>query len=331
MKKSVWQQIKTVFSEFLRSLYQLRNGELLTFLIFLVIATFIWFLHSTQSVTQSTITYPIHYKDIPGNITVSNKLLQSVQVTVQDKGGRLYAYYLKRKKNPLEIDLMALKSHNGIVSVPLSQFESKLYTNLKPSSRILRIQPDSLVVYYATNESKTVPVELISDISLQTQHMMTGKIDISPAMVNVYAPAEVLKSINSIKTKPLKLESLTDTTYTRVQLEPVDGLRYSHQEVDVRIPVEAFTECSFEVPVQGINFPEAYTLRSFPSKVNISFLIQESLYPQMRAEDFLIGVDYQELLQHPGGLIKPHVYASPQAVRRIIIKPQQVDCLIEEL
>ncbi len=331
MKEGIWQQIKTFVNNFLRSLYQLRNGELLTFLIFLIIATFIWFLQSTQSLTQSTISFPIRYKELPGNITVSNQLQENVQVTVQDKGSRLYAYHFKRKKLALEVDLMALKTGEGIVSVPMKQFESKIYAKLKPGSNILRIQPDSLLVYFVANESKKIPVTLASDINPAAQHMITGDIEISPAIVEAYAPMAVLDSIRMVKTQLLTLKDLKDTTYYRLSLETVDGVRFSHQEIDVMVPIEPFTECSMEVPVHGFLFPEGQSLRSFPSKVNISFLIPESLYPSMKAEDFLIGVDYEELRQQPNGLVEPRILEAPQTAKRILIKPQQVDCLIEKL
>lgn len=330
-KMGIWQQIRKFISKALVSLSQLRNGEMLSFLFFLFIATMIWFLHTTQSEMQSTITYPIHYKDLPGHITVSNELPNSIQVSIKDKGARLYAYYFKRKKNALDIDLMALRSNDGICSVPTKTFEAKIHSHLNPNAQIMRISPDSLKVYFVENEKKTIPVELISDISLATQHMLTGKIEISPASIQVSAPSVVLDSISMIETEKLTINDINDTTYCRIKLKTQDGLRYEQNEVEVMIPVEAFTEASFDIELQALDFPEGYILRSFPQKVNVKFLVRESIYPQIKAEDFIIGISYKDLIHSPTALMQPTIIRQPSDIRRLIIKPGQVECLIEKL
>ncbi len=331
MKMGIWQQIRKTLSDILVSLSHLRNGEMLSFLYFLLIATAIWFLHTTQSDLQSTITYPIHYTELPGHITVSNRLPNSIQVSIKDKGARLYAYHFKRKKNALNIDLMALKNKDGICRVPTKNFESRIYNQLNPSAQILRIQPDSLVVYFVENERKNIPIELNADITLADQHMLTGEIEIQPKSINVSAPSEILESIKTIETEKLVLNELSDTTYASITLKEIDGLRFEQQKVDIMVPVEAFTECSFDISLQAIDFPQGYSLRTFPQKVNIRALVRESLYPQIKAEDFVIGIKYEDLIQTSGSLIQPQIISTPSDIRRLIIKPGQVECLIEKL
>ena len=97
------------------------------------------------------------------------------------------------------------------------------------------------------------------------------------------------------------------------------------------VPVEAFTECSFDISLQAIDFPQGYSLRTFPQKVNIRALVRESLYPQIKAEDFVIGIKYEDLIQTSGSLIQPQIISTPSDIRRLIIKPGQVECLIEKL
>lgn len=327
----LWQQIKKFISDTLVSLSQLRNGEVLRFLFFLFIAAAIWFMHTTQSETQTTITYPIKYSELPGHITVSNQLPNSIQVSIKDKGARLYAYHFKRKKNVLNIDLMALKNQNGICSLPTKNFEAKIYNQLKPSAQILRIQPDSLVIYFVENERKNIPIELHSDINLAPQHMLTGAIEVNPASVNVSAPSIVLDSIKTIVTEELVINDISDTCYCQVKLKKQDGLRYEQQEVEVMIPVEAFTEASFDIELQALDFPKDYILRAFPQRVNVKFLVRESLYPHIKPEDFVIGVKYEDLIASPNALVQPQIISQPSDIRRVIIKPGQVECLIEKL
>lgn len=43
--------------------------------------------------------------------------------------------------------------------------------------------------------------------------------------------------------------------------------------VDLTLPVDIYTEKTVEVPLHGVNFPADKVLRTFPSKVQITFKI----------------------------------------------------------
>ena len=328
--KGIVGKIKAYITFAWNLLPRLVSGEMLRFLFFLLLATLIWFLHTTQSEVQTTISYPIHYKELPSNITVSNQLPSSLQVTVQDKGSRLYGYYFKRKKHTLNIDLMNLKQPDGICRISTKNFEPYFYSKYKPVSQILRIQPDSLVVFFVENESKQVPIRLQSDLQLAGGHTLTGEVELHPATVAVSAPKAILDTLKSVSTKVLRLKNLGDTTVCKLELQAMDGVRYSQEQIEVMIPVEAFTECSFDISLQALNFPADYKLKAFPAKVNASFLVRESLYGQMKAEDFALGVDYSDILAAPEGLVEVKVQACPKDISRLNIKPPKVECLIEK-
>ena len=52
-------------------------------------------------------------------------------------------------------------------------------------------------------------------------------------------------------------------------------------------PVDIYTEKTVEVPLHGVNFPADKALRTFPSKVQITFQVGLKRFRSIKAEDRL--------------------------------------------
>ena len=65
--------------------------------------------------------------------------------------------------------------------------------------------------------------------------------------------------------------------------------------------VDIYAEKSVEVPIRGINYPPDKVLRTFPSKVQVTFQVGLSHFKSITSEDFFIGVTYESLLNNKGG------------------------------
>jgi hypothetical protein len=91
-----------------------------------------------------------------------------------------------------------------------------------------------------------------------------------------------------------------------------------------------YSEKTVEVPVVGINFPEDKVLRTFPSKVNVSFQIGLSQFKHVTAEDFAVVVDYELLDEEGGDKCKPVLMRSPANVNYVRITPKEIDYIIEQ-
>lgn len=326
-----WKYTKSALKKSVYAIRHIKNKEFLTFLLFLLISAIFWFLQNTQSTIETKLNIPVKYTEVPDNITITNKLISSVQVTLRDKGGYLYGYAFRRKSLSIEINLMNWRTPNGIGKIPIDQLEYRLASKLRPSTQILRISPDSIVVYFVEKESKTLPVHLNIQINPAPQYMLVDNPQLSPAFVTAYAPSGILDSLNVLETVVLKADGISDTTQLEVALKPIDGVQFSQEKIQVSIPIEAFTEQTFSIPVTGIHFPEGYELRAFPTTIQVSFLVCESLYRHIKIDDFQVSVDYQDILKSPNDLSTIKVIKAPKNIKRMILKPEKVDCLIEKI
>ena len=170
---------------------------------------------------------------------------------------------------------------------------------------------------------------------------MQGKIDLdrqyyisnviySPDSVMVYAPQEILDTITTAYTESVLLENMSDTTHRRVSLAKVKGARFIPDFNDVTLMLDVYAEKSVEVPVRGVNFPPDKVLRTFPSKVQVTFQVGLSHFKAITAEDFFIGVTYEELLNNKGEKCPVKLKSVPRYVNHVRLNPQEVDYLIEQ-
>ena len=115
----------------------------------------------------------------------------------------------------------------------------------------------------------------------------------------------------------------------------ISDVIYSPDSVMVYAPQEildtittAYTESV--VPVRGVNFPPDKVLRTFPSKVQVTFQVGLSHFKAITAEDFFIGVTYEELLNNKGEKCPVKLKSVPRYVNHVRLNPQEVDYLIEQ-
>ena len=85
-----------------------------------------------------------------------------------------------------------------------------------------------------------------------------------------------------------------------------------------------------EVPVTGSDFPRGKVLRTFPSKVQVSFQVGLKRFKEVSAHDFQIGVSYHEVMQNKSDKLSLRLTRIPAFVDHVRIAPSEVDYLIEQ-
>ncbi len=328
--KLKWTQVRKFFRKTYYLLFFNKNKEFYVFLLFLGLSILFWFLQSTQASSQTELSIPLEYGKLPENVIITNELPANIKVTVLDKGSHLYNYHIHRRKLGLELDLLRWRAEEGISRIPLEQLKPAIFAKLKPSAQILRISPDSLILYFVEKEQKDLPVKLNAQIGLSRQYMLVEEPSIQPSFVRAYAPSSILDTLRLIETELLDLPVLKDSISTNVKLKAIEGVHFSQATVRVHLSVEEFTEVRYEIPVMGLDFPENLFLRSFPSKVTVSFLVSRSNYQSVKAEDFHLGIYYRDLIESNEDLQSIKLVKTPDYVQRLSLHPDKVECLIEK-
>ena len=306
-----------------------KSREFLIFLFFVFVSFCFWLLQVLNDDYETELSMQLKLKNVPENVVLTSELPNELKIGVQDKGTVLINYLLGKSLYPVTIDFEEYQDKGNQIRFLSSALSKRVTGQLSQSTKLLAIKPDTLELIYTRGEGKKVPVCLRGEVEAERQYYISERI-FSPDSVMVYAPREILDTITAAYTETLYVEEISDTTRHRAGIMPVKGARFTPSYSDITFMVDMYSEKTVEVPVQGVNFPEDKLLRTFPSKVQVTFQIGLRQFKTVNAEDFTVVVDYQTLEKEKSEKCKPVLLKSPANVNLIRVAPAEIDYIIEQ-
>ena len=83
-------------------LHRIHWGDVLTFLLFVLLAAVVWYGHAMQSVRNTNVPVYIHYTGKPNSIGLTGEgLPDTINIEIRDAGKRLITY----RKEPLHLTI----------------------------------------------------------------------------------------------------------------------------------------------------------------------------------------------------------------------------------
>ncbi len=269
------------------------------------------------------------YKDFPQKKAFKALQTDTVDLQVEGTGWQLLFARLRVNPQSITVSLDKLNSRNFILfSEQLQQVNKQLET----SQRIISVKPDTLYFDFSRRTNKRVPVKLRYDISFVQQYGLASKIQLKPSYVNISGPQEELIKIKEWHTDSLKLKEVQHSINTRVSIKANNSANVSiyPTSVDVKVPVDEFTEKTVEVPLNLINNKDFYDVKLYPKKVKVTFMVALSRYEEVD-EDFIVAnVDMNEwkILKHEKLTVK--IARFPDYCKLVTISPRKINFIIEK-
>lgn len=324
--KELLLQVKTKIKNFLLGK---KGREFFVFMFFFFVASCFWLLQTLNSDYDKEFAIPVKLKNVPQEMVVTADNLNTLKVKVQDKGTVLLNYMLAKTFFPISLKFDDYTNKENHVKIVSKDLEKAIQVQFGTSTKILGISPDTLEYYYSKGVAKKVPVVLNGKISTEKTYYLADTV-FSPDSVLVYAPEKMLKRINRVVTEPQNLSGVQDTMVVDVKLKNITGVKVVPDMVRMSLFTDVFTEKSVEVPVTGINFPSDKVLRTFPSRIKLTFQVGMKEYRYVTAEDFHITADYNELMNLNSSKFSVKVSMKPRGIKGIRLNPDHVDFLIEQ-
>jgi len=305
------------------------NRDFLVFLFFLGLSGIFWLSLTLNETYEYEFSIPVSVVDIPKNAVLTSDEVDTVKMTIRDKGIVLMAYqygdYLKR----LRIPFKHYTRNNGTGMVPASELQKLLYQNLVSSSKIISSKPEKLEFFYNYGTNKKVPVRWSGRVIPEELYFIS-RVDYSPDSVTVYASDDKLDSISMVYTETLNYANFRDTLSITCQLAKLKGVKVVPDRVKINFYTDVLTEENIDgIPIQGINLPEGKVLRTFPAKVTVSFVTGVNVFRNLRREDFTVVADYNEIKRHPSEKCRLTLKDVPPGISRARLDVTLVDYLIE--
>lgn len=325
--KQIYLRINKQVKDFLLSE---KSREFFIFLFFFFVAGGFWLLQTLNNDYETEFTVPVRLRKVPENVVITSEPISKLRVRVKDKGTALLNYMLGKSFYPVAIDFTDYKGTDNRVRIYASHFSKEIAAQLKASTQLLSIKPDTLEYIYSTGVSKQVPVRLQGEVKAGRQYYFPDTI-FQPDSVRVYAPEDMMDTITAAYTQYLSLDDVSDTVVRHLSLQAPKGMKFVPSAIQMTLPIDIYTEKTVEVPLYGINFPAGKVLRAFPSKVQVTFQVGVSRFRQITAEDFHINVSYEELLDLGSNKYTVKLRSIPEGVSHVRFNPAQVDFLIEQI
>ena len=315
------------YSQKLKSFFL--SKDILSFLLFLIISAAFWYVHALGKERETNIIVPVRYIGVPLNLALTNDPPSEISLDIRDQGIRLFEYSDLRR-NPLTIDLSRVFYQKGEILITPDQLKSRILRYLKPTTTLLDVHPDSLLIQYEKLSYKTLPIEFNAKIDLAHQYMYSDHIKVQPNKVTVFGPKNVLDTLKTIRTECKSFKNLNDTISFRCSLMPLKLAHYSVNNTKVTIFVEQFTERKVQIPIAAINCPDNLSVRTFPIVVNATYTVGLSQFKTFNASDIQVFLDYNELKTDKTSKHILKVKNNSTHITNIRILPLEVEYILEQ-
>ncbi|MBB2150769.1 YbbR-like domain-containing protein [Pedobacter gandavensis] len=271
----------------------------------------------------------LDYKNFPQKKAFHPLQSDTVDLQVEGTGWQLLFARLRIKPQSISINLEKLNNRNYVL------FSEQLFNvnrQLESSQKIISVKPDTLYFDFSERRVKRVPVKLVSNLSFVPQYGISNAIKVNPDYVTISGPEEEITKIKEWNTDTLKLEDIQNSTVARVAMvqNKMKNVNIFPTSVDVKLPVDEFTEKVIEVPLKVINNKEYYNVKLYPKKVKITLMVALSKYTQVNEEFIEAVVDMNEWKVFQHNQLSVRLNRFPEYCKLVKIKPAKVDFIIEK-
>lgn len=310
-------------------LLRINSRELLIFAFFLFVSFSFWGIRTLNETYQYEVEVPFEITHVPRATLFTSEVPTTVKVKVEDRGTILLNYLLAKHFVPLQFRFEAPYVQENRYVLPVSEILKAISSRLNASTRILSIKPEIFEFLYTEGVGKKVPVVTNSLLDTQNQYYVSS-IHFKPDTVVAYAPPALLDSVIHAAVEPLSFRHLTDNMKRKVRLDHLPGVKFQPAEVEMEVNLDVYSEKTVEVPVKGIGFPPGKQLRTFPSKVQVTFQVGLQSFKKVTAADFELTIDYQAVRALTADKVPVTLKVLSSLVNHPRVNPLAVEYLIEE-
>lgn len=321
----------TSIQEFVRNRFTLLwSKQFLTFLFFLVLSSIFWAISILNDTYKEEFNIPLTLVNVPDNVIITTPPPHYLHATLEDKGFNLMNLRFRLQNDPIKIDFNRYAKESGYAKISLINLQKQITSRIPSSTILSHLNPQSLEFYFNYGERKKIPIVTKGTISANNHHYVYSY-SVKPDSVMVYAQANILDTLSYISTVDFHINGVNENFKAMVPMQKSKGIKIVPDSVEVNYVIDQYVEKTIEVPIQQINFPPNKVLRTFPARVKITCQVGRLLYQEITADDFILPVNYEELLSLRSNQFSPTLKTIPAGVRYVRISPQQVDFVLEDI
>ena len=304
------------------------KSRLLTFLVFVAISAVLWFLIKLTKDYTTQAVFKVTYTEVPVNKWVSSQGQHVKLSFVADGFVTLRHHLIRHQKRVVEIPLeeITYRLEGGSTYSYNSQYiAEKVAAWLSIPVGNITINDDKQYFNMEDLQSKDLPVLVPLDIQTQRQYEVYGTPEVTPSMLTVYGPKNLLDTLEAVYTQPLQALNANAPIKANLPVEFLEGaIRSNVTSVEVKVDVEKYTEMDLEVPV---TVTDTLQIRFFPEKLKLRCMVAIKDYANINGSSFRALADTAQL-HRLQPLLDVRLDKIPPYVHVMRTEPKQVEYLI---
>lgn len=302
--------------------------NVLSFLFFLMMALIFWLMLFFQRENiEDTFKIPIKYSNIPNDVVFDNPLPSFIDVTVSDNGQEIFRL-ITMKRDSLEIDIDQL-TQGGNTTLQGDQYRQLIRTKLFTSTNVVGYYPMNISLAFSKLQHKELKVVFDGEITTNRANLIADSATFIPEIVTAYGSKESLDQLKHAVTEYMIFKNLRATSQLPVKINSVEGVKFVPSEVDIYIPIDEYTERTFEIPITAKNMPSKLDVKFFPSRATVTFSVTLEEYKKIVQEDFAITLDYRKFHTNEDGRVELVLTDFPSTIINPRISLSSVEFLFE--
>lgn len=325
---SLKEQLSSAYSRVYKAVTSARGREVGLFLLFLAVSYVFWLLLTLNHEIQEDVEVPISIVDVPDSVTFISDVPGAVKVSVRDKGSVLIRHKMGGLKT-MKLEWTDYASSNSKFMMGKVDLGARLRDYFGPSSQIVTVVPDSIKINYTTEPGRKVPVVVRADVHAALGCVVNGPLTIDTDSVTLFALNDLPLTLNSVETIPIVRSNLGDTSKITVRIDPIPGVRIIPDHVTITVPVEPLIARRQMASVVVKDIPAGKGLLTFPSKVEVSYLVPMSDY-NSEPFDVKAYVSFDEAVRATTSKIPVRLSLIPELYRNVSVSPDSVEYIIEQ-
>lgn len=326
MKNKLFQSIKKIF-------FSKKVG---VFVICLLIASFLWVINALNRNYTKTIAIPVKFINLPKNKVLSAELPRVIQADIKATGAKLLFIDFNKQSTEIVIDVApSINKFKNLRTVAINTALnignlSKLFNT---EIELIKVKPDSIYFSFGKSFQKIVPVKPRLLIDFDPLYNYADKVKITPAFVTLYGDSSLISAMDSVNTEKIVLNNLNNTISQKAKIdlpeELVQRVGISHNEVQLDINVDKFTETKIEVPIEAVGLPKGIQLKTFPDKVTLTVRVPLQGFETLKPFQFTAVVDYKNSASNKTKL-PITVSKYPETVKITKVSPEKVEYILKK-
>ncbi len=309
------------------------------FILFLIIASAVWYMINLNDTYQQDIKIPLHIDGIENPIHADGEAYFDVHSLASGKGYAFLLHNLFPKSRLVEInisDILRKDDGSNKQSISIPALENIVSNRLKDLT-LIRIYDTNVDINLDSYTEKYIPISPYITHDLKGGYMQIGGTILDPCSVLIKGDRSIINSIDSLPTAPLKLTAQYNNFVGKVDIIPRTGVMIIPKEVTYKIQTDRFTELKVYSNIEihtadGVSDSYGYT--SIPSKVEICFNIAQSMGTTFTPSMYKPYIEYdpQNLHHNKNNQIEKNLYKVrvdelPIGVKVQYIQPQYITVL----